>query len=82
MAHHNGLWCHLPQAIAILREKASGAYDDNGITTSSGGAVIADGDANSIAYSRTPNQVHALSLAASALAWHIWLPRHAPCYIA
>ncbi len=55
-----------PQAIAVLREKASGAYDDNGVTTSTGGALIADGDAKSIAYSRTPNQVPALALGASA----------------
>ena len=50
-------WRDPPQAIAALREKASGAYDDNGITTSVGGAIIASGDANSITYSRTPNQV-------------------------
>ena len=49
----------------MLREKASGAYDDNGIITSTGGALIADGDANSIAYSRNPNQVPALGLACS-----------------
>ena len=46
-----------PQAIAALRAKASGAYHDHGIVTSTGGAMIADGDGNSIAYSRTPNQV-------------------------
>jgi len=52
--------CRAPQAIAALRAKASGAYDDHGITTSTGGAMIADGDANSIAYSRNPNQVRVL----------------------
>ncbi len=52
--------CRAPQAIAALRAKASGAYDDHGITTATGGAMIADGDANSIANSRTPNQVPVL----------------------
>ena len=45
------------QAISALRAKASGAYDDVGITTSTGAAIIAAGDANSIAFSRTPAQV-------------------------
>ncbi len=45
------------QAIAALRAKASGAYDDVGITNSMGGALISAGDPmNSIAYSRTPAQ--------------------------
>ena len=45
------------QAISKLRAKASGAYDDVGITTSTGAAIIAAGDSNSIAFSRTPAQV-------------------------
>ncbi len=49
--------CRSSQAIAALRAKASGAYDDVGITNSMGGALISAGDPmNSIAYSRTPAQ--------------------------
>ena len=47
----------MAQAISALRAKASGAYDDVGIVNSMGGAIIAAGDLNSIAYSRTPAQV-------------------------
>ena len=67
------------QAIAALRAKASGAYDDHGITTSSGGAMIADGDANSIAYSRNPNQARAAVLTASASGCMKGAADHALC---
>ena len=43
-------------AISALRAKASGAADDKGLLTKSGGLIVAPADANAVAYSRSTSQ--------------------------